>query len=87
LPPSVWGSLQHFGHEFHYADGEWQRRDVVTAQLSGFREASRATLAILAPARKRNAQRYTMADHGPHHYIAALRPRGRVTEFGDRGEG
>ncbi|MGZ5441181.1 MAG: lipase family protein [Thermoanaerobaculia bacterium] len=84
LPPSVWGSLQHFGHEFHYADGQWQRRDG-TVQLAGFREASRATLAVLAPARKRDAQRYTMADHGPHQYIAALRPAGRVTEFGDRG--
>ncbi len=84
LPPSVWGPLQHFGHEFHYADGRWQRRDGVTAQLAGFREASRAALAVLAPARKRDAQRYTMADHGPHHYIAALRPAGRVTEFGDQ---
>jgi hypothetical protein len=27
---------------------------------------------------------HTIADHGPHHYIAALRPAGRVTEFGDR---
>jgi hypothetical protein len=83
LPPSVWGSLRHFGHEFQYADGRWQRRDGVTAQLAGFREASRATLALLAPARKRDAQRYTMADHGPHQYIAALRPAGRVTELGD----
>lgn len=85
LPPSVWGSLRHFGHEFHYAGGQWQRSDCVTAQLAGFREASRATLAVLAPARKRAAQRYTMDDHGPHQYIAALRPAGRVTEFGDRG--
>lgn len=86
LPPSVWGSLEHFGHEFHYADGQWQRRDPVTAQLRGFREASRATVAVLAPARKREAQRYTIADHGPHQYIAALRPAGRVTEFGDRSQ-
>jgi hypothetical protein len=85
LPPSVWGSLQHIGHEFHYADGQWQRRDGVTAQLAGLREASRAALAVLAPARKRDAQRYTMADHGPHQYLAALRPSGRVTEFGDQG--
>lgn len=85
LPPSVWGTLQHFGHEFHYADGQWQRRNGVTAQLTGFREASRATLAMLAPARKRDAQRYTMADHTPHQYIDALRPADRVTEFGDQG--
>ena len=84
LPPNVWGSLEHFGHEYHYADGQWQRRDGVTAQLAGFREASRAALAVFAPARKRDAQRYTMADHQPHQYLAALRPAGRVTEFGDQ---
>ena len=84
LPPRAWGSLEHFGHEFHYADGQWQRRDGVTAQFAGFREASRAALAMLAPARKRDAQRYTMADHAPHQYIAALRPAGRVSEFGDQ---
>ena len=87
LPPSVWGSLQHLGQEFHYADGRWQQRDGVTAQLAGFREASRAALAVLAPARKRDAQRYTMGDHGPHEYIQALRPAGRVTEFGDQFDG
>ncbi|HEX7707159.1 MAG TPA: lipase family protein, partial [Thermoanaerobaculia bacterium] len=84
LPPRVWGSLQHFGQEFHYADGRWHRREEMTAQLAGFREASRATLAMLAPARKRDAQRYTMADHWPHQYVAALRPAERVTELGDR---
>ena len=85
LPPSVWGSLEHFGHEFHYSDGQWQRRQRPTPQLAGFGEASRAVLAVLAPARRRGAQRYTMADHAPHQYLAALRPDGLVTEFGDQG--
>jgi hypothetical protein len=28
--------------------------------------------------------RYTMSQHGPHHYLDALRPTDCVTEFGDR---
>ena len=83
LPPAAWGALEHFGHEFHYADGQWRRRDPA-AQLSSFRDLSRSVLAVLAPAGKREKSTYTMADHGPHHYIAALRPAGRVTEFGNR---
>ena len=83
LPPAAWGALEHFGHEFHYANGEWRRRDPA-AQLSSLRDVSRSVLAVLAPAGKRDKSAYTMADHGPHHYIAALRPAGRVTEFGDR---
>lgn len=85
LPPAAWGALEHFGHEFHYADGHWRRRDPA-AQLSNFRDVSRSVLAMLAPANKRNKSAYTFADHAPHHYIAALRPAGRVTEFGDRSD-
>jgi Lipase (class 3) len=84
LPFAAWGPLQHFGHEFRYADGRWTRCETVTAQLESFRAAPRAVLALFAPAKKRDALPYTIADHGPHHYIAALRPRGSVTEFGDR---
>jgi hypothetical protein len=83
LPPAAWGALEHFGHEFHYANGDWRPRDPA-AQLSNFRDVSRSVLAVLAPAGKRDKSAYTIADHGPHHYIAALRPAGRVTEFGDR---
>ena len=85
LPPGVWGPLQHFGHEFHSADGQWRRRDPVTAQLASFRDVGRSLFGMLAPLRKRDALRFTMEDHGPHHYISALRPAGRVTEFGDHG--
>lgn len=83
LPPAAWGALEHFGHEFHYANGQWRRRDPA-AQLSSFRDVSRSVLAMLAPVKRRDGVAYTIADHGPHHYIAALRPAGRVTEFGDR---
>lgn len=83
LPPAAWGALEHFGHEFHYANGHWRRRDP-SAQLSSFRDVSRSVLAMIAPVKRRDGVAYTIADHGPHHYIAALRPAGRVTEFGDR---
>jgi len=83
LPPGVWGHLEHFGHEFHYADKQWRRRNPTT-QLTSFRDASRSILAMFAPARRRGAFRYTMADHHPHEYIKALRPAGKVTEFGDQ---
>ncbi|HVO11268.1 MAG TPA: lipase family protein [Vicinamibacteria bacterium] len=85
LPPTVWGPLAHFGHEFHYGEGQWHRRQAVTAQLTGFRAVPGSLLGMFAPVKRRDALRFTMADHLPHHYIAALRPAGRVSEFGDRG--
>ena len=85
LPPGTWGPLEHYGHEFHFADGQWRRREPVTMQLQNFRDVPRSVLAMFAPVRRRAEVRLTMADHGPHHYIAALRPAGRVTEFGDPG--
>jgi hypothetical protein len=85
LPPVAWGALNHFGHEFHFANGEWRRRDSMTLQLANFRELPRSVLAMFAPAKKRSGAAYTMADHGPHHYISALRPPGRVTELGEPG--
>jgi hypothetical protein len=53
------------------------------AQLVRTREIPRSLLAFFATEKRRASSRYTIADHGPHHYIAALRPSGRVTEFGD----
>lgn len=85
LPPAMWGSLEHFGHQYHFSDGEWRRDDRVTAQLTNFREIPRSLLVFFAPVRRRDASRYTMRDHSPHHYISALRPKGRITELGDQG--
>jgi hypothetical protein len=85
LPPAAWGHFAHFGREYRYARGEWQPAETAVAQLSNLREIPRALLAFLATAKRRDSSRYTMADHGPHHYISALRPKGRVTEFGDQG--
>jgi hypothetical protein len=85
VPPSVWGRLAHFGHEFHYEDGAWRRRESLTVQMASFRDVSRSVAAMFAPAKKRDTARYTMHDHAPHHYISALRPPGRITELGDHG--
>jgi predicted lipase len=85
LPPLAWGRFAHFGHEYRYTDGEWKASDTPVAQLKGVREIPLSLLAFFATAKHRTASRYSMKEHGPQHYIAALRPRGRVTEFGDQG--
>jgi len=85
LPPGVWGALEHCGREYHYAEGQWRRRDPCTAQLASFRHVPGSLMALFAPVKKRGALRYSIADHPPHWYISALRPAGKVTEFGDDG--
>jgi hypothetical protein len=85
LPPLAWGRFAHFGHEYRFADGEWKASVEPVAQLKGIREIPSALLAFFATAKHRDTSRYSMREHGPHLYIAALRPGGRVTEFGDEG--
>jgi hypothetical protein len=51
--------------------------------MASFREIPRSVLAFLAPQRRRAGFRYSVEAHGPQHYIAALRPSDRVSEFGD----
>jgi hypothetical protein len=84
LPPATWGKLAHFGHEYRYADGRWEPAAVPTSQLAGMKELPGSLLAFFASEKRRASLRYSIAEHGPHHYIAALRPQGRVTEFGDQ---
>jgi hypothetical protein len=83
LPPARWGTFAHFGEEFRYSDGAWERAEKATAQLANLREIPRSLLAFFASPKRRRAARYALAEHGPHHYLSALRPKGRVTEFGD----
>jgi hypothetical protein len=85
LPPAAWGHLAHFGWEYRYAEGEWRQADIPVTQLVNLREVPRALLAFLGTAKRRDSSRYTMDEHGPHHYIAALQPKGRPDEFGDPG--
>jgi len=84
LPPAAWGRFAHFGHEYRCANGEWKASDKPVAQLKGLREIPRSLAAFFATTKRRQASRYTMTEHDPQHYISALRPKGRVTEFGDQ---
>jgi hypothetical protein len=84
LPPVAWGRMGHFGNEYRYQDGQWQQSEAPIKQLSKAREIPPAFLSFFAPIKRRDTARYCTSDHGPHVYIAALRPKGRVTEFGDQ---
>ena len=84
LPPAQWGSFAHVGHEYRYAEGAWRRSESPVAQLANMRAIPRSLLALFATAKRRAAARYSLGAHLPHHYIAALRPKDRITEFGDR---
>jgi hypothetical protein len=82
LPPLPWGPFTHIGHEYRYADGTWHASATPVAPLANVREIPRVLLAFFAPRHTTAAHRYTLADHRPHHYIAALRPTGMITELG-----
>lgn len=83
LPPTAWGHFAHFGHEYVYTDGQWAQSKAPVAQLESATGIPRALLAIFATEKRRASQALTAADHGPHQYLAALRPAGRVNELGD----
>jgi hypothetical protein len=83
LPPAQWGPFVHFGQEYRYVNGEWQRAESPVAQLASLKEIPRSILALFVPEKRRASWRYSVDLHAPHHYIAALRPSDRVTEFGD----
>lgn len=83
LPPVQWGPFVHVGQEYRYTQGEWRPAESPVAQLASVRQVARSALAFFATERRRASSRYTIEEHGPHHYIAALRPGDRVTEFGD----
>ncbi len=82
LPAASWGPFTHLGHEYRYTLGAWQRADGHVAQLTSVKEIPRAVVALFARERRRDAYKYSLGEHAPHHYIAALRPPGMLTEFG-----
>jgi hypothetical protein len=84
LPPARWGKFAHFGHEYRHSEREWRRAESPTTRLASVREIPGSLLAFFATAKHRGSSRYSMAEHAPHHYIAALRPGDKVTEYGDR---
>ena len=83
LPPVGWGSFTHVGNECRYEGGEWRLQKNTVTRALNVREIPRAMLMALGPTAGRSSAQYTIAVHGPHHYISALRPAGLVTEFGD----
>jgi hypothetical protein len=83
LPPAEWGPFVHIGQEFREDGGVWRRSPSPVEPLVKTREIAQSMVALLAPARQRRSFRYSAAEHRPHHYIEALRPRDRVSELGD----
>lgn len=83
LPLASWGPLEHYGVEYRYIDGDWQPSNESTRQMSGLWRAARPLFALFAGEKRRKRLKYSLTEHGPHKYITALRPIGRVTEFGD----
>jgi hypothetical protein len=89
LPPTASGDFAHFGPEFALqanSHGAPKPRVAATTQLTHLSELAGAPLGFLT--RQIRALRnlslgHSLYDHGPQHYIAALRPDGVRTEFGD----
>jgi hypothetical protein len=82
LPPASWGSFTHLGHEYRYGEGEWRQSSARVTQLASTRQIPRAVFALFAREKHRASLPYSFDEHRPHHYIAALRPKGMVTELG-----
>jgi hypothetical protein len=83
LPPAKWGPFAHLGQEFRLEEEGWRRAESPVAQLAGARDIARFMVAALAPERRRGSYPYSLGEHGPQHYLAALRPSERITELGD----
>lgn len=84
LPPAAWGTYAHFGREYRYSSsGEWHFTDEPTASMANLRDIPRSLLALVTAGSRRGSARYAIDAHPPHRYLDALRPAGRVTEFGD----
>ncbi len=83
LPPASVGPFEHFGQEYRFVTGEWQPSETAVGQMPNLRAIPRSLLAFFPTSKRRRPARYSVAHHAPDSYIAALRPDGRVTEFGD----
>lgn len=85
LPPKDSGDFAHVGMEQRF-DGRCWRDVDPTEQMSnlvGLLEMPVAYLSRRLEHLRRVPFRYSMDDHLPHHYIAALTPPGVPSEFGD----
>lgn len=84
LPPRSLGRYAHFGRQYRYSSsGEWDFTDEPTASMASLRDIPRSFLALVTAGSRREAAPYAINAHPLHRYLDALRPAGRVTEFGD----
>lgn len=86
LPPRDAGAFAHFGREYR-SNGEWPwseaRPSGQMRSMGGLLEAPLVLLARQFWLLRDLPFRYSLDDHGPQHYVAALTPPGVATEFGD----
>lgn len=85
LPPRDSGAFAHVGAEYRYDGHTWLPSDPTTQMttLVGLLETPLAYLSRRLEVLRRVPFRYSIDDHLPHHYIAALTPPGVPSEFGD----
>lgn len=89
LPPKASGPFAHFGPEYQYQgkgdDAHWAPV-ASTTQMGNVLDLVAAPLSFLSRQLRTFRTvpfRYSLYDHGPQHYIAALTPPGVRSEFGD----
>jgi hypothetical protein len=83
LPPAAWGAYAHVGREYQWSSNAWRLAPEPTRQMEKLRDIPRSLLALLRPGSRSEPTRFAVDAHPPHRYLDALRPAGRVTEFGD----
>ena len=92
LPPTASGPFEHFGEEWRFSKpdhgkpGRFERSQSPMAQVGNLLEIPLAVSAFFGDQMKwfkHVSFRYSLADHGPQHYVSALAPPGKPTEFGD----
>jgi hypothetical protein len=85
LPPRDSGAFAHFGVERRFDGHRWVVTDSTRqmGNLAGMLEMPISYLSRRIELLRRVPFRYSLDDHLPHHYIAALAPPGVPSEFGD----
>lgn len=86
LPPWAVGDFAHFGQEYQYSQAGWQHN---ARPRQPFVPLGEVVLAVGDFVMRQHRWlrklpfRYSLADHAATHYVTALTPPDRPTEFGD----
>lgn len=86
LPPWAVGDFTHFGQEYQYSDAGWRHN---ARPRRPFVPLGEVVLAVGDFVMRQHRWlrklpfRYSLADHAASHYVTALTPPDRPTEFGD----